>query len=383
MEREAGTNEMATPDVGLPPIVAASGAGYQVKAEDTGDFVDKMEVKAESATEEHDDPCDVAAINGDVESLKLYMKNNYVDGNLLVLAVRFKRWDTIRFLLDDYKIDVNSVLVKDQWSVLHEIAKSGDVAPEPMNSDEVSEEKIPSVLRELLDQGGDITISDKLGQTALHVAADSGRHEIAREILKEAKKRNAVQHIINKTHTVGDPLYLIRGRHRGRPVWHYLKLKRMAVCRFPSAMSTGHLDIAQYGQVLFSGFGDSPDAETRKKIQKLQDEALANPKPDVSPLHVATNKQNEEVVKVLLEYGADPDIQDRYGVRPSHYAAMRGNLSILVALVKGGAHLDVLTDDGESLIGIAEANEHQHIQNYLKGSPLVSYGMVSKQFLSI
>ena len=49
-----------------------------------------------------------------------------------------------------------------------------------------------------------------------------------------------------------------------------------------------------------------------------------------SPLHLATRRRGEGVVKLLLERGADPMAIDRHGKTPVDYALARSKLSELL-----------------------------------------------------
>jgi ankyrin repeat protein len=55
---------------------------------------------------------------------------------------------------------------------------------------------------------------------------------------------------------------------------------------------------------------------------------------DFTPLHIATGRENYELVIELLQHGADPNAQDGEGNTPLHFAAEGNNLKILKCLVK-------------------------------------------------
>ncbi len=62
-----------------------------------------------------------------------------------------------------------------------------------------------------------------------------------------------------------------------------------------------------------------------------------------SPLNLAAWNGNEQVVKLLLDRGADVNSTEDYGCTPLHRAAMMGHLSIVKMLVEYGADINAKT----------------------------------------
>ena len=65
-------------------------------------------------------------------------------------------------------------------------------------------------------------------------------------------------------------VYLVRGKDRGRPAWHYVLLvdDDKTIDRFHETVSAGNVDVADYGQVLKSGWGEDPPAHVKEWIEK-------------------------------------------------------------------------------------------------------------------
>ena len=72
-------------------------------------------------------------------------------------------------------------------------------------------------------------------------------------------------------------------------------------------------------------------------------------KDGTSPLHVAlTTSNNQEVAKVLIEHGADPNALDKDGQNPLLYALMNGQKEIAEFLIEQGPDPNVSDRDGQT-----------------------------------
>ena len=65
----------------------------------------------------------------------------------------------------------------------------------------------------------------------------------------------------------------------------------------------------------------------------------------MSPLHVATERQELQIMKLLIDNGADVNIQDEYGMTPLHLAARDGWVDGLRCLLLHGADVGTMTGD--------------------------------------
>ena len=65
-------------------------------------------------------------------------------------------------------------------------------------------------------------------------------------------------------------VYLVRGKDRGKPAWHYVLLvdDEDTIELFKEKVASGTVDVANYGQLLESGWGADPPNEVVDKIQK-------------------------------------------------------------------------------------------------------------------
>lgn len=62
--------------------------------------------------------------------------------------------------------------------------------------------------------------------------------------------------------------YLSLGYYEGRSTWHYLLVDRLKLPLLEKEAKSGAVDLMQYGQIIFSGFGDSPPDEVTCFVRK-------------------------------------------------------------------------------------------------------------------
>lgn len=74
---------------------------------------------------------------------------------------------------------------------------------------------------------------------------------------------------------------------------------------------------------------------------------------------------NSNVASLLLEHGADPNIQDRRGVTPAHDAARTGFLDTLSVLVDFGASVNTPDQSGTLPIHIAIREGYMDVVEFL------------------
>ena len=82
-----------------------------------------------------------------------------------------------------------------------------------------------------------------------------------------------------------------------------------------------------------------------------------------TPLMAAVYKNNDKLVKALLENNADPNITDPNGTTPLHYAIMSRNKTIIEQLVKANANIRAKDNRGKSPIDYARMTKDIDIIN--------------------
>ena len=66
-----------------------------------------------------------------------------------------------------------------------------------------------------------------------------------------------------------DCLFLVRGKDKGRPAWHYVLVDKHKREMFLARSKSGSMDVALYGEILYSGWGENPSEDI---VQKIKDE---------------------------------------------------------------------------------------------------------------
>jgi ankyrin repeat protein len=85
----------------------------------------------------------------------------------------------------------------------------------------------------------------------------------------------------------------------------------------------------------------------------------------VMPLHSAAAAHNGEVVRLLLENGAPPNVPQQGGWVPLHQAAQIGDLEMVKLLLQHGADSQLRNNDGKSAAEMARAKGYEAIVKLL------------------
>jgi ankyrin repeat protein len=85
----------------------------------------------------------------------------------------------------------------------------------------------------------------------------------------------------------------------------------------------------------------------------------------VQALHAAVAGRNLEIVKAVLDAGADANAQQQAGFRPMHEAGANANRKLAELLLERGADPRLTSDDGKSAIDLARDKGHGEFADWL------------------
>jgi uncharacterized protein len=90
-------------------------------------------------------------------------------------------------------------------------------------------------------------------------------------------------------------------------------------------------------------------------------------------MHSAVSRLQSDVVRILLEAGANPNVRQSAGWSPLHAAAMNGDLTSVELLLASGAEPTATNDEGRSVIDLATESGDQRtvdrIRSALQAAP--------------
>ena len=88
----------------------------------------------------------------------------------------------------------------------------------------------------------------------------------------------------------------------------------------------------------------------------------------VTALHAGASRGGPEIVKMLLEAGADPNGKQERGFAPLHSAAANGTIATVELLLKHGAIADARADDGKTPADLAAEAGHNEVAAKLRAT---------------
>lgn len=103
----------------------------------------------------------------------------------------------------------------------------------------------------------------------------------------------------------------------------------------------------------FAAFFGHPDAVSLLIDRGAEVDAFGRGWMTGTALHSGASRLQSEVVRVLLEAGANPDVRQSGGWTPLHAAAMNGDLASVELLLAAGADAAATNDEGRTVADLA------------------------------
>ena len=97
-------------------------------------------------------------------------------------------------------------------------------------------------------------------------------------------------------------------------------------------------------------------------------EMVSKHKMKVRPIHSAAAGRKHDIVRLLIERGADVNALQVAGWRLIHHAAQQGDREFVDLLIASGADLDVKNDRGQSPVDIARGLKHEELADFLQSA---------------
>lgn len=111
------------------------------------------------------------------------------------------------------------------------------------------------------------------------------------------------------------------------------------------------------------GFGRLVEAEDPEILERLLSDpeigdALIHRRDEagMTLMHWACDRGRADLVRVLLDHGADLDATDSGGLAPLHYAAMCSQVDCVSLMVESGADAELKDDNGDTAADLADGD---------------------------
>lgn len=225
----------------------------------------------------------------------------------LHFAAREGRIEVCKYLLEELKIDVNTKDEDGETPLIH-AARQGHT----------------STAKYLIEHGANPALSSELGATALHHVAGIGHIELMELLISNGAD-------VNSQSESGTPLIWAAGHGQQDALKLLLKHKADpnietddGITPLLSAVAAGSLPCLE---LLI---------EAGAKVNIIAGGA--------TPLHIAADIGNSELITCLLKAGADPDVTDEDGLKPVEVAAARGNRGAVEILFPLSSRVENVSD---------------------------------------
>ncbi|KAK9420441.1 putative BZIP domain-containing protein [Seiridium unicorne] len=115
---------------------------------------------------------------------------------------------------------------------------------------------------------------------------------------------------------------------------------------------------------------EAPSATSSKRPDATEEDVTANNQPTnwLSPIHMAAQKGNDRIVRMLAQRGIDCNVKDSHGLTPIMYAVIGGHEDVVRSLISQHAHISPTNCNGRrkpSALHLAVSHRHETILGML------------------
>jgi ankyrin repeat protein len=263
------------------------------------------------------------------------------DGKALCLAVRADNYEKVVVMLDA-GVDPDWQSPDTKTSALHVCAKHGHT----------------DVCDLLLERGASVNVQNKAGWTPMHYAASSGFFEMV-EMLRSY---GAHADILNKMQQ--SPVDLARSHGYSRIV----DVLRNRPPRSGTTVQREKVTMAKEKMLSRAIFAND-EASVAGLLDEGADVNWVNPTTSISPLHVAVKQGKVKMARLLLERGADANIQTKAGWTALHFAATKSDYEMATLLREFGARADFNNEWMKAPTDIAKDKKDDEMLAVLRRRP--------------
>ena len=121
-----------------------------------------------------------------------------------------------------------------------------------------------SITQCLIESGCNVNLPSTTGRTPLHLAVQNKQKHVVKMLLEndaDVGKRDKQD--------PNDRVILVSGKDKGKPAWHFVDVKKTLTGLFYKRIKSGSLDVAHFGTVLASGWGQTHQIVREKRFLKL------------------------------------------------------------------------------------------------------------------
>ncbi len=233
------------------------------------------------------------------------------------------------------------------------------------------------IVRLLLEQGADVNRANNYGDTALIWAARHGHEDIARMLMGHGARmptegdlqRFALQvRLALSAVFEGNELAYAAARGDTKRVVVLLSTPTQAQPQSPQTKSL----IAQLRKLLASYAILPPMIPPQININHPDSHGM-------TALHWAAAQGYNDIIKLLLDFGANINPQNAQGNTPLHLAARNGNLSTVRLLLARGANVTMVNRQGQTPLALARQYHRSAIVDLLaREAGRAVFGRVSR-----